>query len=365
MAEGGDGRRRPALRASTRPPHRRARRRGWSATARWPRQSRRADGDPRRGRLSRLVRTTQPRPLPHRRAQLRDRRGRLQLPAGLLERARVHPQPCSPTPRSPGSATWRAATAAAPTTSAAGGPRPSRFRAMATSVARSGRGPEGPAAASGAPPVPARRLAAGRGARRQRRHRVDRQPDRRCRRRRRVALDDPDRRSRRAGRRGDVDGCRRVRVGQLAARCRASRPRPGAPGARHRSGERTERADPDLRTTWPRRAAGCRGGPAADRTTTPSAPTSETSWASPTWPPLVRCRRPGRRRRAFTVGALAPAAGGAGQSVVAADHGGRRGCPADAGRARSARCPPRRRPSRPPRQRASPPSGRWPWPSRR
>ena len=79
---------------------------------------------------------------------------------------------------------------------------------------------------------------------------------------------------RRAGRRGDVDGRRRVRLGQLAARRRASRPRPGAPGARRRPSQRAQRTDPDLRATRARRPAGRRGGPPADPPRRPRRPRS-------------------------------------------------------------------------------------------
>ena len=54
-------------------------------------QGHRARHDPRRGRLHRDRRDDRAEPLPHRRAQLRDRRRRPTLRAGVHERARVHP----------------------------------------------------------------------------------------------------------------------------------------------------------------------------------------------------------------------------------------------------------------------------------
>ena len=146
--------------------------------------------------------------------------------------------------------------------------------------------------------------------------------------------DDAHRGCRRARRRGDVDGGRRVRLGQLAARRRASRPRPGAPRARRRPGERAQRADPHLRTTRPRATAWPPRWPASSPTTTPSAPTSATSWGSPTWRvarPMQAARFVGRRVHRRRPG---PAARRAGQHLVATDRRHRRRRPRRPGRPR-------------------------------
>ena len=100
--------------------------------------------------------------------------------------------------------------------------------ACPTPLTRDGAGmstrpPSRPSA--GAPPRRSHRLAARGGARRQRRHRLDGEPRHRHRRRPgRAATQMPRRRRRRSRRRRDVDGRRRVRLGQLAGRHRARRP---------------------------------------------------------------------------------------------------------------------------------------------
>ena len=112
---------------------------------------------------------------------------------------------------------------------------------------------------------PPRGMAPRRGARRERRHPLHRGPRRgRCG-LRRVAVGDPHGRVRRARRRRALDGGRRVRLGELAARRRARRPAPRAPGARGGPRGRAGRAGRDLRGPRPERRARPPGGRGAVR----------------------------------------------------------------------------------------------------
>ena len=126
------------------------------------RQGRRADGDPRRGRLPRLVRPAQPRPLPRRRAQLRDRRRRRQLRPGMLQRARVHPRRAARGRRHAGEPHGQRRSPLRLRRPPPAAARRSRFAGDGHVRGPPGHGPERPATASGASPHATRRLARGR-----------------------------------------------------------------------------------------------------------------------------------------------------------------------------------------------------------
>ena len=204
----------------------------------------------------------------------------------------------------------------------------------------------GPAdAPRGGPPQPPLGLAARRGARRQRRPRLDGEPRAGRRGVRRVGRGDPHRRRRRAGGRRAVDGGGRVRVGQLAARRRAGRP--AARGARAAAAIRAASC-----ASWPgsTSGAGCRPrwrarSPSTSRAATRWARTPATSSASTRSGWRGRCRPHGRRRSSFSAGAVLPLLAAA----VAPARGPRRG---DRGRhARRARAA--RRPRRAARRRGA------------
>ena len=160
-----------------------------------------------------------------------------------------------------------------------------------------------PVPRSSQPPI---QLAAGRRARRQRRHPVDGEPRAGRGRVRRVARRDRDRGDRRAGGRGAVDGRRRVRVGQLAARRRAGRHPPGGARASPRPAGRAARArrrstsSGAFRRRWRARSRRpCRAAARWRRTPATSSASTSSDWPGRSRPRgRRRCRsRRGRRCR--------------------------------------------------------------------
>ena len=203
-------RRRPALRP---PPRRSHRKRPAPAGAERTLKARSRAG----ARSSTRTATSRPpsdraAPLPHRRAQLRDRCRRRRT-AGVHERARVHPdRPAEPIVGAQHMVAGDRHCAYDVRRRRGGGHEVHERWARRLPVRARGRRVGCPIRNTTGP---AGRVAARRGARGQRWHRVDRQLDRRCCRRRYLASDDRHRRVRRPGRRGDVDGRRRIRLGQL------------------------------------------------------------------------------------------------------------------------------------------------------
>ena len=109
---------------------------------------------------------------------------------------------------------------------------------------------------------------------------------------------DPRRRRRRPVRRRDVDGRRRVRLGQLAARRRARRHRASRRKSSRRARSRAARARGHLLAARSRQAARDAGREAAHARTIGSARTCATSSASRSRLARVRCRPRGSRRSA-------------------------------------------------------------------
>ena len=158
----------------------------------------------------------------------------------------------------------------------------------------------------------ARRLVARRGARRQRRHRLDGEPHRRRRRGRRRRRRRADRGHRRARRRRDVDGRGRVRLGEFAGRRReapTSRARRGAARRTRRTscGELAE----DLREARARSGAGAAVADAADGEGCARPRTRATSSASPRRTRARPVQAAIASAARFTAGAALPLAGGA------------------------------------------------------
>ena len=134
-------------------------------------------------------------------------------------------------------------------------------------------------------------------ARRQRRHRLDRQPGRRRSRGRGDARRRDGGRRRRTGGRRAVDGRRGVRLGQLAGRYRAGRHAARTHRAGLGAGGGAERADRDLRRRAASRPNLRAPWQSSSRRRGRSPPTRATSLVSPrSWPP-ARSRPPSRRPR--------------------------------------------------------------------